>query len=187
MRNYRLGRRQEAVDRTRLAILAAARELLASTDSAERLSAGAVARLAGVSRITIYNRFGSKGGLLRELAAGARREGSAPPPAPPDDPREELRLRISGSCSTWSSDPALFRRLPAAAEVDLETQARDRLLAERLAASDQLRPGCSLKEAEDVIGAVTSFPLFDRLHRDGRRSSGAVTEILMRMAAAILA
>jgi hypothetical protein len=87
----------------------------------------------------------------------------------------------------WAADPALFRGLPGEATVELETPSEDRMLAEQLAASGQLRPGCSLKEAEDVIGAVTSFQVFDRLHKDGRRSTTAVGEILMRMAGAILA
>ncbi|MDQ6880034.1 MAG: TetR/AcrR family transcriptional regulator [Candidatus Dormibacteraeota bacterium] len=186
MRSYRLGRRQEAVERTRSAILSAARDLLASTDSGE-LSTGAVARLAGVSRITVYNHFGSKAGMLSELAAGAWRQNPSLPTSAPGDPREQLRLRITESCRRWASDPALFRRLPGDAELELDTQANDHLLVERLAASDQIRPGCSIKEAEDVIGVLTSFPVFDRLHREGRRSSAAVTEILMRIATAILA
>jgi hypothetical protein len=60
--------------------------------------------------------------------------------------------------------------------------APDHALAERLAAHDKIRPGCSLKEAEDVIGILTSFAVFDRLHKGGRRSPSAVAEILMRMA-----
>ena len=184
-RTYRLGRRQEAVDRTRLAILAAARDVLATGDPG--LSAGDVARRAGVSRITIYNRFGSKAGLLREMAAEARRESPPRPATELKDPLDHLRQRIVDSCAVWSSDPALFRRLPGVANVEIETPNQDRTLAERLGASDYLRPGCSLKEAEDVIGAITSFPVFDRLHKDGRRSQTAVAEILMRLAAAVLA
>jgi len=60
-------------------------------------------------------------------------------------------------------------------------------LAERLAAADLLRAGCSIKEAEDVVGAVTSFVVFDRLYKDGRRSQAAVVEILMRLASTIVA
>jgi AcrR family transcriptional regulator len=183
-RTYRLGRRQEAVDRTRVAILAAARDVLAEGEPG--LSTGAVARRAGVSRITVYNRFGSKAGLLRELAAGVRRESPPLQAGAPADPREQLRQRIADACSMWSTDPALFRRLPGAAGAEIETPNEDRALAERLAGSDQLRPGCSLKEAEDVIGAITSFAVFDRLHKDGRRSPAAVADILMRLAAAIL-
>ncbi|MGA8921934.1 MAG: hypothetical protein WB682_02230, partial [Candidatus Dormiibacterota bacterium] len=63
----------------------------------------------------------------------------------------------------------------------------DRLLAERMAAADRLRPGCSIKEAQDVIGVLTAFETFDRLHQDGRRSAAAVAEILMRLGGGILA
>lgn len=184
-RTYNLGRRQAAVDRTRAAILTAARDLLASGEPA--LSAAAVAQRAGVSRITVYNRFGSKGGLLRELAAGARSEVTSAPDDHAADPRERLKQRISSSCAKWSADPALFRRLEAGGHLDMAAPGVDRTLAEELAAADQLRPGCSLKEAEDVIAALTSFGVFDRLHKDGRRSTAAVTDIVMRLAAGILA
>jgi AcrR family transcriptional regulator len=150
------------------------------------LSAAAVARQAGVSRITVYNQFGSRGGLLREVAAGARRAGRGPA-AEPAEPHDLLRQRVIHACSMWAADPALFRGLPAEATAEFETQGEDRALAEQLAATGQLRPGCSLKEAEDVIAAVTSFAVFDRLHKDGRRSTAAVSEILMRMAGAVLA
>ena len=139
-RNYTLGRRQRAVDRTRLAILAAARELVAS--GATTVTTGAVATRAGVSRIT-------------------------------------------DACALWASDPGLFRRLPQVADLEVENPS-DRVLAERLADANLLRPGCSIKEAEDVIGAITSFAVFDRLYKDGRRSQAAVGEILMRLASTIL-
>lgn len=186
-RKYDLGRRQAAVDRNRAAILAAARELLAA-GGLPALSVGAVAGRAGVSRLTVYNRFGSKGALLQALAGEARLGVVRPRAIATDvgDPRDRLRQLIRESCALWASDPALFRRLPEEPAAENEPGV-DRALAERLAASDQLRPGCSLKEAEDVIGSLTSFPIFDRLHKDGRRSPSAVAEILMRLTAAILA
>lgn len=180
-----LGKRQAGVDRTRAAVLAAARELVAS-GGGSNLSVGAVARRAGVSRLTIYNRFGSRSELLRAVAGEAHRQALPRPGAGTDDPRQELRDRITTACATWSSDPALFRALPAVTSTSDPAAIKDRALAEKLAAADQLRPGCSLKEAEDVIGALTSFAVFDRLHQDGRRSSAAVAEILMRLAGAIL-
>jgi AcrR family transcriptional regulator len=180
-----LGKRQAGVDRTRAAVLAAARELVSAAGGTTP-SVGEVARRAGVSRLTIYNQFGSRSGLLHAVAGEAH--GRALPTASngATNPRVELRDRIASACSGWSSDPALFRALPTVTATGDPAAQTDRGLAERLAAADQLRPGCSLKEAEDVIGALTSFAVFDRLHQDGRRSTGAVAEILMRLAAAIL-
>lgn len=177
MRPYRLGKRQAAVDQTRVRILAAARDLVASGAPA---TLAAVARKAAVSRITVYNSFGSKHGLLSQLAPSP----TSTPPTAEDSPRDQVRRLVVESSSRWAASPALFRHLPALEDSNGE---RERRLAERLANADALRPGCSIKEAEDVLCALTSFPVFDRLHRDGRRQPVVVAEILMRLAAAILA
>jgi hypothetical protein len=174
VRTYRLGKRQARADRTHERIVSAARELVAEGTAP---SVGAIAGRAGVSRITVYNRFGSKAGLMSSLVPSG-------PPAPPPDapPREQLRRLLSDTCLRWAADPAMYRHLPPPVPGgDVE-----RRLAERLAESDDLRPGCSIKEAEDVIAALTSFAVFDRLHRDGRRPAGAVAEILLRLAGGIL-
>jgi AcrR family transcriptional regulator len=180
-----LERRQAAVHDTRAAILAAARQLFA--EAGLEASVGKVAERAGVSRITVYNQFGSKPGLLEALAAHAG-PGSAPTPAgqSDSDPRVELRRRIEVSCAAWASDPGLYRQLQAHWRGQRDDSEPDRSLAERLAALDQLRPGCSIKEAEDVIGVLTSFPVFDRLHKGGKRSTSAAADILMRMASGFL-
>lgn len=194
-REYRLGRRQAEVDRTRYRILAAARELV--SELGPESSVGKVAKRAGVSRITVYNQFGSKAALLEALSAEA-----GPPPAgvaPGDatgDPAADLRLRIEQACAAWAADPRLHRQLAGralgAAGVALGAagvishERPDHALAVRLAAFDRLRPGCSIKEAEDVIGTLTSFAVFDRLHKEGRRSVTAVAEILLRMASGFI-
>ena len=170
-----MGKRQAAADHTRRRILDAARELVAAGRTP---SVGSIARRAGVSRITVYNRFGSRAGLLQSLLAP-----DAPATRPDAPPREQLRALLADSCARWATQPALFRHLPApSGEGD-----GARRLAERLAESDDLRPGCSIKEAEDVIGALSSFAVFDRLHHDGRRPPAAVAEILLRLAGAVLA
>lgn len=185
-RGYRLGRRQSEVDRTRSAILAAARQVV--TEHGPAASVGKVAERAGVSRITVYNQFGSKERLLEALAAGvAPRSDGAPAASSGSDPRAELSRRIGQSSTAWSADPSLYRRLEAHQGWTGKESEHDRALAEMLGAHDQLRPGCSLKEAEDVIGILTSFAVFDRLHKGGRRSPSAVAEILMRMAGEFLA
>jgi hypothetical protein len=171
-RTYRLGRRQAAVDRTSTAILQAARELVAEAGPAT--SVAALARRAGVTRATVYNRFGSREGLLDALR---------PMPTLEGDEAGDLRAFIERSCAAWAAEPALFRQLrPASLASGVP-----RMIAEHLAATDALRPGCSIKEAEDVIAALTSFPVFDRLHGDGRRSIAAVAAVIVRLAAGILA
>jgi AcrR family transcriptional regulator len=205
-RGYRLGpRRQAEVDRTRSSILAAARELV--TEHGPESSVGKVAERAGVSRITIYNQFGSKAGLLQALSAEA-----GPPPAGTPavesgaDPADDLRRRIEQACAAWAANPRLYRQLAgralgaaglalgaaglglgAAGLTSGDRPDYDHALAERLAAADRLRPGCSIKEAEDVIGILTSFAVFDRLHKEGRRSPSAVAQILLRMASGSVA
>jgi AcrR family transcriptional regulator len=174
-RAYHLGRRQASVDRTGQSILAAARELVSEGSAA---SVGAIARRAGVSRITVYNRFGSRARVLQSLAPPLEPAEPAEP-----DPREALRQHFLRACTTWAAEPALFRHLPGAAASDSPIERR---LAELLLAADALRPGCSIREAEDVIAALAAFPVFDRLHKDGRRSPAAVAEVLMRLAGGIL-
>jgi Bacterial regulatory proteins, tetR family len=169
-RPYRLGRRQPAVDRTASAILRATLELVAERPSPPAVAA--IARRAGVSRATVYNRFGSRSSLLAAITPTHHIEG--------DDLREHLQ-RV---CATWAESPALYRNLPPEPG---SGDAAARRIAERLAQADALRPGCSIKEAEDVIALLTTFPVFDRLHRDGRRSPAAVTDVLMRLAGGILA
>lgn len=166
--------------RTKGSILAAARELVAAGSRREP-TVGEVANQAGVSRLSVYHHFGSHAGLLEAVAAEAR---PTPHNSAETSALESLRARIRQACEHWAREPALFRHLPGAAELGASDQ--DRELAQRLAAEDRLRPGCSLKEAEDVIAVLTSFAAFDRLHQSGRRPTASVVEILVRMAGAIL-
>src|SRR2546428_9525163 len=107
-RAYRLGRRQSAVDLTTNSILAAARQLVAQ-GPASQASVGAVARRAGVSRLTVYNRFGSRAGLLEALA---------PPHEPRElgetDPRPALPRPIHCPSATRAGNPAPTSHLPPA-------------------------------------------------------------------------
>jgi AcrR family transcriptional regulator len=162
-------------------MLRAARDLLTGGGTAP--SVGEIAARAGVSRLSVYHHFGSRQGILDAVAAAAA--GTVTADVLTDESAvDQLRRRMASSSERWASDPALFRSLPAATVADPDA---DRALAQRLAEADQLRPGCSLREARDVIGVLTSFATFDRLHQDGRRAAASVAEILMRLAAGILA
>ena len=143
-------------------------------DRAAEPTVGAIAVQAGVSRLSVYHHFGSRAGVLAAVAKAAQESGR------PDG--ADLHALVASAVAHWATDPPLFRRLPDT----LEPPASLRELATRLAGEDRLRPGCSLKEAEDVIAVLTSFAAFDRLHQDGRRSTAVVTDILMRMAGSIL-
>jgi AcrR family transcriptional regulator len=175
-RRYNLGRRQASIDTTAARIVAAARLELEQAP-AGGFSIGAVARRAGVTRATIYNRFGSRQGLVAALAPRA-----VTPPSMAGNPRDAVHDFLSSRCARWATNPALYRHLPTADDGGVS-----RTLAESLASADALRPGCSLREAQDVLAAIGSFPTFDQLHQDGRRSAPAVAEILMRLAGGILA
>jgi len=65
-RPYPKGERKHVVDAGRDRILAAASEVL-NLDDLDAFSLDAVARRAGVTRMTVYNHFGSKGILLGEV------------------------------------------------------------------------------------------------------------------------
>src|ERR1700674_2262224 len=149
-RPYRLGKREGQVQRTRSGILKAARDLVAA-GRGESPSVGAVAGRAGVSRLTVYHHFNSKEGLLDALAAEAHgAAGRADRPPASGDPRQDLERALGAACAGWASDPSLFRRLPPIASGAGGDASEGRILAERLGAADELRPGCSIKEAEDV-------------------------------------
>ncbi len=66
-RTYSLGKRATSAHATRDAILQAARTLTGDVGFAS-LTVDAIAREAGVSRLTVYNHFVSKSGLLEALA-----------------------------------------------------------------------------------------------------------------------
>lgn len=132
-----------------------------------------MAARAGVSRLSVYHHFGSHPGLIEAVTALA----SAPRTA------GDIEETLAKAVHHWAADPPLFRRLPAATSLAVEPLHE---LATRLAAADRLRPGCSIKEAVDVLAMLTSFSAFDRLHQDGRRSTQAVIDILMRLAGSIL-
>ena len=68
------------------AVLAAARELVAA-GGGSALNVGAVARRAGVSRLTIYNRFGSRSELLRAVVGEAHARTRPPAANGATDPR----------------------------------------------------------------------------------------------------
>src|SRR6202521_1839411 len=66
-RPYRSPRRDAAATRTRARIVAAAAALLGAAEGIGGFSLEAVAKKAGVTRLTVYNQFGSRRALLEAV------------------------------------------------------------------------------------------------------------------------
>src|SRR5690348_8744600 len=66
-RPYRMGVRQAAAEETRARIVAAARAMLAAPGGIGAFTVDAVAKEAGVARMTVYYQFGSKTGLIEAV------------------------------------------------------------------------------------------------------------------------
>ena len=193
-RSYRLGRRQEAVDRTKSRVLAAARKFLTSSEAAHGFSIDAIARRAGVTRATVYHGFNSKTGLLGELydslatdAALGERIGLAFRAV---GLTAALRRIVSAYCRLWATNRSLIRRLHALADVDAGFSRVDRsewrraaltaLLAQH---SGERAPNTARRHREliDTLHMLTSFESYDALARRGR-SDATVARLIAELA-----
>jgi AcrR family transcriptional regulator len=192
-RPYRLGRRQDAADRTKARIVAAARKFLTSREAAQGFSIDAIARRAGVTRATVYHGFKSKTGLLDALydslasSAGLRdrialafRAGGL---------TAAIKRIVSAYCRLWAMDRLVIRRLHALADVDSGFSRADRgewrraALTTLLAQHDDERAPSERKRHElvDTLHMLMSFETYDELAR-GRRTEVAVVGIIADLA-----
>src|SRR5438093_11004434 len=113
-RSYRLGQRQASVEQTRAGIIAAARDLLAAPHDFSGFTIDAVAAHAGVARMTVFNQFGSKRGLLEALFddLAARGLGNHLRGAfTQADPHEALDALVGDFRDFWTSDRIVIRRI----------------------------------------------------------------------------
>jgi AcrR family transcriptional regulator len=193
-RPYRMVRRKAAAEKNRLRILTAARALLLAADFSE-FSMEAVARKAGVTRLTVYYQFQSKAGLLEELYNFIARRGHIQDLADvfrtDDDPIRTLHAFIDVFAKFWASDRTLIRRLHGSGAIDAEIgrglRARNerrrngaRVILERHARRYIF---ASLEEsaAIDTLHMLTSFETFDALAVKGR-SLEEVVAMIQKMA-----
>jgi AcrR family transcriptional regulator len=191
-------KRQQEVHKTRERILLAARSLLTSTRWAD-FTVPAVAQAADVARVTVYNQFGSKAGLLKalsdELACSRDMHDLHQAIAGPD-PSRTLSRFIGMFARSWAADRVVIRRLRALSALDPKSSnvmkggdVRRRqaatILLERLAAEQgRPRPGENA-EAIDVLVALTSFETYDALAGEAREPND-VTELVDRLMRAYL-
>jgi AcrR family transcriptional regulator len=193
-RPYRMARRREATEENRQRIIGAARELLASRQGTARFSMGAVARRAGVARMTVYYQFGSFQGLLQGLCdslavaggMGRLREAFGQP-----DPLEALDHFVAAFIRFWESDRTVLRGLGAFAVFNLEVAAvleeraewrrkGLRVLLERIAKQTGRPKPKELEDKIDLLFTLTAFSTYDTLATP-KRSLAQVTGMVQRL------
>lgn len=198
-RAYRLGRRAEAIDATRRAIVDAAREILIKGGYPE-LSIDAVAAQAGVVRATVYYQFRSKVGLLEAVATDAERRagiGRFDRIAEATSAAETVRRVSREHARFWAAEEPVFRTLIGLARIDPDIgevvwrhdQGRRediRQVVERLRGEGVLGPGWTVSLATEVLWLVTGFDAFDHLHSRSGLSVAMTGDALAGLASVVL-
>jgi AcrR family transcriptional regulator len=180
-RTYVSSVRAAAAAETRDRVIEAAARCLREDAGIASFSLDNVAKAAGVTRLTVYNQFGSRRALLEAVFDDIARQGGlariAQAMAMPD-PRAALDLLVEIFCAFWSRDPAIGRLHdamatdPEFASALIERNERRRkaltVLVDRIAGDSASR--LSRQDAVDMIFALTSYAMFAML-RMGRPAS----------------
>jgi AcrR family transcriptional regulator len=200
-RAYNLGKRQASSDQTRSRILEAARQLLADESNPADFSMENIARVADVSRLTIYYQFKSRPGLLEALYDHLADRGNMREMAQvfhEPDPSKALEKLIRTFVNFWSSDAVVIRRLRAMAALDQEISAGIRARDSRRVqvAGDILRRFALSHDRKyrpqqheltaDAISMLTSFETYDVLSRAGYDNT-EIVKLLLTLAQAAIA
>src|SRR5688572_11497928 len=166
--------RKQAQAATRARAVAAACALLSAKECSE-LTLESVAAAAGVTRVTLYNHFGSRVALLlavfRELGRRMRAERIREAMQDSDTEAALERLFVE-STRAWRRERLAVTRVFALsafdAELSREVARAERKrraslgsLARRLVDSGALGSGISAAEATTTLGALTSFQAFE--------------------------
>lgn len=183
-RRYDSAGRRSRAERTRLAVIAAARQRFLQVGYAATTVTD-VAKAADVSPETIYKTFRTKAGLLRAVREVAL-AGAGPAPAQRRsdtaleslaDPRDVLTAWSRLACEVAPRVAPILLLVRAAAAADPELVALDRELDQsRLGRSTHLaaelhrrghvRPGLTIEHVRDVLYTFTSPELFHVLIED---------------------
>ncbi|MCI4363718.1 MAG: TetR/AcrR family transcriptional regulator [Thermoplasmata archaeon] len=194
-RAYDSSRRRPDVEATRVRILEATRAIVGGKGDLTAFSMEAVARKAGVVRMTVYYHFQSRQKLLDGLSDHLAQQGGTRRMREvflEPDVKKALRALTETFVSFWASDRLTLRRLRAMGVVapasDRAPRNRDtwrREAIENLLSKMGKSPGgAKLREREDLVDlltTLTSFETFDALGT-GSRTPDAVAALLTRVA-----
>jgi AcrR family transcriptional regulator len=170
--------RESAAAEKRAQVVGTAVRLLAERGG-DGVSLEAVAKAAGVTRLTVYNQFGSRHGLLEAVFDQCAHEGGLhriPEAMSLADPLAGLDRVIEIFCHFWGTNGALAR-LHATAVLDAEfgqaiAERNERrrvvlgVLVERMARQGAA-PAEGARDLTDLLFALTSYPFYETL-RQGR-------------------
>jgi AcrR family transcriptional regulator len=186
-RSYVSSVRASAAAETRERIIAAGARLLRKDASIANFSLDVVAKAAGVTRLTVYNQFGSRRGLLEAVFDDIARQGGlfelADVMALPD-PRAALDRVVAIFCTFWAHDPAIgglnqaIATDPEFGDSLIERNERRRELLTALVSriAEKHTAKRAVRDAVDLIFVLTSYPTFASLSR--QRSTEEVCRLL---------
>jgi AcrR family transcriptional regulator len=175
--------RSAAAEEKRERVLSAASRLLREGRSISGVSVEAVAKSAGVTRLTVYNQFHSRRGLLEEVfdrIAGTGGLGRIAEAMSMTDPASAIERIVQIFCEFWDHDPAIGRLSEAsgsdpefAQAIDERNERRRKVLTVlvgRLVERQKVQK-VRAREVVDLIFALTSYPMFALLRKPGRPAS----------------
>lgn len=197
-RPYTASRRRgspESVDR----VLKAAERLIRD-DSFHSATMEEIAAAAGVSRATVFNRLGSKLGVLQALFTRAEESPEARAiheALAIEDPVASLDALIGAACAVWEAHGYIHEQLQAIVVLEPEASApverhreeqrRDlQGLTRRLARAGQLRPGLGEARATATLHLLTSLESFLWLRRQHSLSLRQTRETIAELARMLL-
>ena len=193
-RAYRSPKRSADAEETRNKLIAAAFALLTKQTKSGKFSLDAVAKKAGVTRLTVYHQFGSRRALLEAVFDDRAARGGLhriPEALSDPDTRAGLMRLIAIFCSFWEFNHVTIGRVVAAGAEDRElaesmrqrNERRRKALTALVGRLPQCKSMSEVKIAEivDVLFALTSFQFFAELHT-GDRTAEDICKIIQRLA-----
>jgi AcrR family transcriptional regulator len=197
-RPYTAARRRTSPESAKRVLEAA--ERLIRDDAFHTATMDELAAAAGVSRATVFNRFGSKLGVLQALFARAM-EGpqmdAIREALEIEDPVAALEAAIAASCAIWDREGYIHEQLQAIVvlepdasalidEQKQEQRAGLQALAHRLSKAGRLRPGLGQVRAVATLHTLTSLETFLWLRREYGLSLRQTRDTIIALARTVL-
>ncbi len=192
-RPYSNERREAKAADTRTRLIAAALDILRDYDG-QALSLDAVAKAAGVTRLTVYNQFGSRNGLFEAAFDALAEQGNLTSLASAmsmAEPRAALAAVVQAFCDFWMSHEGLggiFAAAATDAELGRALAARNerrRTLLGVLVDRQGSAEAQTRADTVDLLFMLTSFASFTAL-RGEQRDGAAACALLLSLCDGVL-